>query len=846
MHHISNFYIKHRKQFFIFWTVLLLFISAMNFYFIFEVTYRPNDECIWQVDSKNKQIIFRNVKIEGVTWQAGIRENDILLEVEGIRTFSTHRINRILLDHDDNIVEYKVKRGNEIFETNVEIKKLISFNGFSATLFSTIWLLIGFVVVMSKRDGEVQIVFFRIGAAFVLYSMFNLMLIDNYHNPIFNYAFIYLPLDFLQILGSSLIPFLLLHFFWIFPKRTKVMEYKHIYKMLYLSPLVLFLAIAVIKGVTAIKSFEFYAITSIYIRYAFSAPIIFAAIVNIVYLVLGYLKIKKGNERTAVLFILMSYIFTIAVLAYALTITAYFINAYNTPYFYMPVILVILLPTSFAYAVFRYSMLDVSEVIKTTILYGFATLALGGLYFLIIYLIGQEISQIFTPRYQGIIAAGIFIIFATVFQSTKDQLQTYITRKFYPEQFAYQRVLYGFSKDISGIIGKDKILDNTFNTFIEALKLNTFAIAIRDENDFSVARTKKVAISSKHFQLKEERLKLYLENRLKTEQMPIIDSTQFSIYFGEFSEVLLSQQIYTVIPLLVKNEIIGFLLFGLKYSGAKFSGKDIELLVTATNQVASQLENSRLYEAEAENLKMHRDLENARNIQQTLLPASIPTLDNLQISGAMIPAMMVGGDYFDVIKVSDTKLFAVIGDVSGKGLSASFYMSKLQTMVRLFCKDSASPKDIILKINKHLFDVMKPNWFITVTIALFNSFDNSIKICRAGHTPVLLLKNNNRIFYTPSGMGVGINKSQIFADSLEEFTTTYEKDETYLFFSDGLTEAMNSSRELYGDERLLQVLKNNSHLPASEIQKKILDSVKYFRGQAETNDDITTIVVKCA
>ena len=131
--------------------------------------------------------------------------------------------------------------------------------------------------------------------------------------------------------------------------------------------------------------------------------------------------------------------------------------------------------------------------------------------------------------------------------------------------------------------------------------------------------------------------------------------------------------------------------------------------------------------SEKEKLIIDRDLENARHIQNSLLPSQIPLMDNLEISGVMLPAMQVGGDYFDVIKVSDSKVFVIVGDVSGKGLAASFYMSKLQTMVRLYCNAENSPSDVLTKINYRLFKEMEKNWFITATIALFDTEKNNVK-----------------------------------------------------------------------------------------------------------------------
>lgn len=131
------------------------------------------------------------------------------------------------------------------------------------------------------------------------------------------------------------------------------------------------------------------------------------------------------------------------------------------------------LPIAFAYAIFKYQLLDVSIVLRNTIIYGAAMATIAGIYFVVIYLLGQGISNLFGKETQGFVAGILFLIFAFVFQSTKDRFQDFLTRKFYPEQFAYQKVLIQFSNDVATVVGSEKILDITAATFVEALKIKS-------------------------------------------------------------------------------------------------------------------------------------------------------------------------------------------------------------------------------------------------------------------------------------------------------------------------------------------------------------------------------------
>src|SRR5690606_18110485 len=256
------------------------------------------------------------------------------------------------------------------------------------------------------------------------------------------------------------------------------------------------------------------------------------------------------------------------------------------------------------------------------------------------------------------------------------------------------------------------------------------------------------------------------------------------------------------VPMSVKGKVIGVILFGLKFSGSQFAGKDLELLYAAANQIAIAIENARLYESEAEKLALERDLELARKMQQSLLPQCIPSTKGLDICGEMIPAMQVGGDYFDLIPVSDSKLFVAIGDVSGKGLSASFYMTKVQTMIQLACNNSISPKEILTAVNKRMYETMERNWFVTMTLALFDTENCTVKFCRAGHLPVFKAVNGCVESLRSQGMGLGLERGTLFEQTLIEETMPLLPGEIYAFFSDGITEAMNEQNQLFGEDNL--------------------------------------------
>ncbi len=394
------------------------------------------------------------------------------------------------------------------------------------------------------------------------------------------------------------------------------------------------------------------------------------------------------------------------------------------------------------------------------------------------------------------------------------------------------------------MVGLENILDSTKDTLVDALMINHFGIMISEQDKKNYVLVRSVGIENKKLALRSPAIQKFLASKALINKNAIVDREDFSRIFPGSEDLLNAENIYSIIPMVIKNEVVGLLLFGLKHSGALFAGKDLDLLSAVANQTAISIENARLYLLEAQKLKIERDLELAQKIQQSLLPKCIPDISGLDICGDMISAMQVGGDYFDLIPISNKKLFVIVGDVSGKGLSASLYMAKLQTMMQLFCTDNKSPKEILVEINRKLYIEMEKNWFVTLTLALFDMDLNKVTFCRAGHVPVLAALKDNIKYYRTTGLGLGLEKGPIFEKTLLQEIIDLSPGQIFAFISDGISEAMNEKNELFGEERLSEILKNKSDVSSADTMNELWNAVKIFRGRAEQNDDMTAVIVK--
>jgi serine phosphatase RsbU (regulator of sigma subunit) len=847
MKKIKEFFIRNRKRFIVAVSLVLILLALVNIHFVVNVVSISNDECLWiekKISKDSTAIFFDVVKVGGVTWDAGIRNGDQLLAINDTSLTGTLIAQRVLNTvNEGEYAKYTVKSDGKIFTTNVRIKKLFAFPVLAQNLLALIWVLIGFVVLMVKPDGVVQKLFYGIGAASVLVGSVVIFQATFLGNGSPGYI-LGIVLGYFWALSFCFLPFLVIYFFWIFPKPFLFLERKFVKPLIFIIPGILFIVTFTLE----ILTFGFQTIDHK----------IFSTIINIIetllaisYLVgyislfINYKRLKTKEEKKPVFIILAAYTLVLLAFLYTKFIAPAIVDTiFNSPEYYTPVILIVLFPLAFAYSIFKYQLMDVSVVVRNTITYGAATIAVLVLYFFVVYLLGQTISQAIGTEYQGIIAGAAFIIFALVFQSTKNKFQDFLTEKFYPEQFAYQKVLLTFSNEVTTLVGLENILDSMKNTFVNGLKVSTFGVLLKKPESAKMKLVRSIGLSDDQLELSAPGLNDFIAEKSRISSNVVIEQQDFLNVFPEGHQLLINDGVFTIVPMVIKSKVIGLLLFGLKHSGSQFSDKDVELLAASANQSAIAIENARLYESEAEKDKMERDLDLARKIQQGLLPKCIPEMNGLDICGQMIPAQQVGGDYFDLIPLDDKKLYVIVGDVSGKGLPASLYMTKLQTMMRLACKTERSPKEILVEINKSFYESIERNWFVTLTLALFDTEKNTVKFCRAGHMPILTAGNGTVNSYKTQGIGLGLENGIIFERTLIEEEIPLRVGEIYAFFSDGITEAMNEKRDLFGEDKLTELLKNRTSHRSSEIMDIVWNELTAFRGKAAPNDDMTMVLVK--
>lgn len=248
----------------------------------------------------------------------------------------------------------------------------------------------------------------------------------------------------------------------------------------------------------------------------------------------------------------------------------------------------------------------------------------------------------------------------------------------------------------------------------------------------------------------------------------------------------------------------------------------------------------------SERARLDAEFAVATAAQQRLLPAAPPKVDGYSIAGSCIPAQEVGGDLFDYAPAPSGKLALCVADVSGKGVPAALYMTLTKGMLSSAQPDLAHLPTLVSRLNKHLLATGKRKTFVTMSIALLDPRERRLTHVRAGHNPPLLYRAAARTWelLKPRGLGLGLASPAAFDPLLEEQTVELHPGDVVVFYSDGLTEMMNPERELFGEERLGEVVRENAGGDARQIHDGVLEAAREFQSGAEQHDDLTLVVLK--
>lgn len=297
-----------------------------------------------------------------------------------------------------------------------------------------------------------------------------------------------------------------------------------------------------------------------------------------------------------------------------------------------------------------------------------------------------------------------------------------------------------------------------------------------------------------------------------------------------------------IVPLVSHTGLLG-ILYATKESASGFFKDDVEVISAFADQATIAIENSRLINRSLERERLLREMMLAQEMQKRLLPQTLPRFASVEVDAVSTPAFEVGGDYYDFADLGDDRMGIIVGDVSGKGVSAAFYMSEVKGIFQALSAIYRSPKRFLIKANEALVSSIDKRSFISLIYAILDLKSGILTLSRAGHCPMLLTTNSSAVYIRPSGMGLGLSAGPPFADAMEERSVQLHPGDVCVFYTDGITEARQGDEE-FGYERLLECARRARAATASQIKETILDSIRSFTDNQPIHDDLTLVVLK--
>jgi sigma-B regulation protein RsbU (phosphoserine phosphatase) len=500
-------------------------------------------------------------------------------------------------------------------------------------------------------------------------------------------------------------------------------------------------------------------------------------------------------------------------------------------------------------------------------------------------LTGNRLAAIDRLGNRADIVASIIvtILVLAVLQTLNHRVMRIIDRHFFREPYNAQRILIEVNEAILGnsqtrqlleIVGtkiKHAVHPENVTIFLEGEVIDEYVAA------FSMNAAEGVSASPETL----SRLVLRFDDSVadavrQAKQLSYVDVAK--VQQTDLTGIVENRNILGVvrsvllIPIASNGRLHGLLSLGRRLSNLPYTTEDKRLLLVIASQVARFIENMKMINRINEDRRSVRELEMAAEVQRRLFPPSEFEDESLEIYGATLPALGVGGDYFDYFEMDGRRTGLAIADVAGKGIAAALLMSTVQASLRCQLVSSTRPlSQVVSSMNRLLRQSTGDAGYATFFLAEFDKVTKRLTYVNAGHNPPMWVREqpavaaydaspaaNLKFMRSPVEVGVVTQEKPVVRllptggpiigtflnEPYEEEVVEMESGDIVVAYTDGVTEALNAKGMEFGEERLRSVVINAVHQPARDIAKQIITTVSQWQGQEPQHDDITLIVAR--
>jgi sigma-B regulation protein RsbU (phosphoserine phosphatase) len=523
-------------------------------------------------------------------------------------------------------------------------------------------------------------------------------------------------------------------------------------------------------------------------------------------------------------------------------------------------------PVTLAYAIVVQRAMDVRVVIRQGLQYA---LARRGVFVLQVILVSIVITaeialegsaQRSKPQKIMIIALGLVAILwmrkLAVF------VRAWVDRRFFRDAYNAEQILSGLSDEVRSIVETKPLLERVAQRIAESLHVPRVAVLLQDGGWYRPAyamgyssspegRLPDSAATIQRLRQDSDPERIYLDD-----QDSWINSSAVS---EEERRTIADLQPQLLLPLSMKDSLLGLIALGEKRSEEPYSGTDLRLLKSVATQTGLALANAQLTSAIAVEVgrreKMNREIEIAREVQERLFPQKLPPVAGVDYCGRCRTALGVGGDYYDFLALPGGMLGVALGDISGKGIPAALMMASLQASLRAEAMRAGNEiAELMARVNQALYEASSADRYATFFYAQFNPASRGLSYVNGGHCAPLLFRagggdaadgverlGSKKIERLDEG---GPVIGLIPECAYQQAELTLATGDLLVIFTDGVSEAMNSALEEWGEGRLIETVRATQGCNASEIITRIMQAADQFAAGAPQHDDMTLIVLR--
>jgi sigma-B regulation protein RsbU (phosphoserine phosphatase) len=516
----------------------------------------------------------------------------------------------------------------------------------------------------------------------------------------------------------------------------------------------------------------------------------------------------------------------------------------------------LLFPTTLAYVIVVRRALDVRVVVRQGLQYALATSGIRILQILLTALI-LTVGITFANKHHLSLANQLTtfgLLFAAVFLLRRGALwlRAWTDRRFFRDAYHSEQILSSLSDEVRSIVETRSLLERVAGKIAESLHVPRVAVFLQKDGFFRPAYAlgyeslpqiefPETAVAIERLRKEPEPARVYFDDESSWVNLDLPHEERQSL-------VALSPQL--LLPLTVKDKLLGVVSLGEKRSEAPYSGTDLRLLKSVASQTALALSNAQLTSEIADEVarreKLHREIEIAREVQERLFPQRLPEIAGLDYFGRCRTALGVGGDYYDFLPLSDGQLGIALGDVSGKGIAAALTMASLQASLRADAMRASNDLAVtIARVNNMVYDASTEDRYATLFYAQFDPATRRLTYVNAGHCPPILLRGagkGRQIEHLDKAGGtvVGLVPNAPY----EQAHVDLAPGDLLVIYTDGFSEAMSPQLEEWGEKRLLEAVKTCDGLPARDAIERILQAADAFASGAPQSDDMTLVILR--